>query len=434
MKKSRIFIASSVESIKLAYAAQKALRHAAEATVWSQGIFELSGTTLESLLRKLDEFDFGVFIFSPDDITNIRGKESRTVRDNVIFELGLFIGHLGKECSFIVAPQNNNELHLPSGLLGITIATYETDRDDGNVEAALGPACFDIETAMDIYNSCSGAAQEKDSGIDVVDSKQLHPEKKETQSNIKFPSNPFNPVGTLRTADSTYVKRECDQELSIALRENRQIAVIGEYRIGKSSLSRQIPLYVKDEWRTCFIDFQGIRTDSVQNFMIGFFKGISRVFGSTDSLDGLADNLKNQPAILCLDEFGRLTPEIATCLIPNLFWLSNEVGDFLRIVICLPTHITQFLSSLKIDNPKYVRDWKHIALKPFERNQAAKLLEILPENVRRTAQSNLDLIMRLSSGRPQALQSLCYRLFEANYDIRTETGFVNIINDQNSYI
>jgi hypothetical protein len=61
-------------------------------------------TPIQSLADELANSDFGVFVFSPDDRTRLRDKTHSTVRDNVIFELGLFVGRLGIERSFIVVP------------------------------------------------------------------------------------------------------------------------------------------------------------------------------------------------------------------------------------------------------------------------------------------------------------------------------------------
>jgi hypothetical protein len=148
MPKVRLFIGSSVENLDVAYAIQEALEHDAEVTVWTQGLFDLSKYTLQSLMDALDELDFGLFVFSPDDLTKIRDDTKKTVRDNVVFELGLFIGRLGQERNFILVPRGDVELHLPSDLLGLTPAYYEPDRQDENLAAAVGPACNRVRKAM----------------------------------------------------------------------------------------------------------------------------------------------------------------------------------------------------------------------------------------------------------------------------------------------
>jgi hypothetical protein len=149
--KPRIFVASSKESIDIAYAVQENLDQVAEVTVWNQGIFELSQYTLDSLVNALDDFDFGVFIFSADDIVKIRNSEFAATRDNVVFELGLFVGRLGRERNFIVIPNGLDNLRLPTDLLGITPTLFEPDRQDKNVVAALGPSCNRIKKAINKF-------------------------------------------------------------------------------------------------------------------------------------------------------------------------------------------------------------------------------------------------------------------------------------------
>lgn len=146
--KPKMFIASSTEHLDLAYAAQEGLEHDVEATVWSQGVFQPSRTTMASLVDVLDESDFGLFILAPDDITTIRANTRQTVRDNVIFELGLFIGKLGSDRCFLIVPHGGEDLHLPTDLLGITPASFAPDRQDANLVAALGPACNRIRKAI----------------------------------------------------------------------------------------------------------------------------------------------------------------------------------------------------------------------------------------------------------------------------------------------
>ncbi len=136
-----------MESLEVAYGLQELLAHDAEVTVWTQGIFELTKATLDSLLKRIDAFDFGCFVFSPDDVTHIRKQDHLVARDNIVFEFGLFIGRLGEERTFIVQP-DDSALRLPTDLLGISTASYEVDRRDKNLLAALGPAANRIRRTV----------------------------------------------------------------------------------------------------------------------------------------------------------------------------------------------------------------------------------------------------------------------------------------------
>jgi len=150
MPKPAIFIGSSAERLDLAHALQEGLEHKTEPTVWTQGVFAPSRTTMESLLVDvLESTDFGAFVFAPDDVVLIRDQAKSAVRDNVIFEIGLFMGRLGRERTFIVMPRGVPDLRLPTDLLGITAAEYDSDRQDGNMVAALGPACSRILRAIE---------------------------------------------------------------------------------------------------------------------------------------------------------------------------------------------------------------------------------------------------------------------------------------------
>lgn len=145
--KPRIFIGSSVEGLSIAYAIQQNLLHNAETTVWDQGVFDLSSTTIESLSKVLSSSDFGIFVFSADDVIKIRDKESAAVRDNVLFEMGLFIGKLGRERVFFVIPEAT-DIHIPSDLLGVTPGKFDPNRSDGSMQAATGPVSHQIRTQI----------------------------------------------------------------------------------------------------------------------------------------------------------------------------------------------------------------------------------------------------------------------------------------------
>jgi tetratricopeptide (TPR) repeat protein len=159
----KMFVGSSVEGLDVAYAVQQNLEHRTEVTVWDQGIFNLSKSALESLVNALDRFDFGIFIFTPEDVVKMRGSENLAVRDNVLFELGLFIGRLGKDRSFILMPQGQKDFHLPTDLIGMSPGTYRANRSDRNLRAATGGTCQEIYQTMITLGPISPSPQLADS-------------------------------------------------------------------------------------------------------------------------------------------------------------------------------------------------------------------------------------------------------------------------------
>lgn len=140
MRKPRLFIASSVESLEIAEAINVNLDHDLEVTIWKNGTFELSSTSIDDLVKKSSSVDFALFIFTPDDLSLIRKQEKHVVRDNVLFELGLFIGAIGKDRSFIIKPRGV-DLHLPTDLLGMNPVDYDINRSDGDLVSATNRAC-----------------------------------------------------------------------------------------------------------------------------------------------------------------------------------------------------------------------------------------------------------------------------------------------------
>lgn len=144
----RLFVASSKESLDYAYAIPQNLDDDAEVTVWKQGVFELTKTTIENLLKALDRFDFAVFVFAPNDTLRIRQSKYKAIRDNVVFELGLFMGKPGRERTFIVVPKGTSDLRIPSDLAGVTPGTFDPKRKDKNLEAAFGPFCNQVRTQI----------------------------------------------------------------------------------------------------------------------------------------------------------------------------------------------------------------------------------------------------------------------------------------------
>jgi hypothetical protein len=155
--KPRVFVGSSVEQLDTAYTIQQNLEQVCDPIVWDQGVFQLSSNTLDDLLAELDQSDFGIFVFAPEDIAVIRNKEYQSTRDNVLFEFGLFIGRLGKQRVFFVLPRDQTDFRLPSDLIGIIPATFNAAREDR--QAAMGPACHEIRKAIKKLGSRTQASR-----------------------------------------------------------------------------------------------------------------------------------------------------------------------------------------------------------------------------------------------------------------------------------
>ena len=169
MTKPTVFIGSSNEGLEFARAVRALLARDAETTLWNEGFFGLGNTFIETLINSLTRFDFAILILTPDDLLKSRKIESMSPRDNVLFELGLFMGHLGRSRTFIVYEANAG-VKIPSDLLGMTMATYEWPRADGNHKAAVGVACDNIR---DIIRDLGASEKKIAAEIDDIKARQV---------------------------------------------------------------------------------------------------------------------------------------------------------------------------------------------------------------------------------------------------------------------
>lgn len=158
----KIFICSSKENLYLAKAIQEILDNWSNPIVWDQDVFELTNNFLDSLLSQFNDFNFGIFIFTPDDFTRRRGKQFASIRDNVLFELGISIGKLGPDKSFVIIPKGYDP--QVSDLLGRNFARYDHSKiesDKKYIISILEPACNKIKRKIDIVSSSQPPKKEK---------------------------------------------------------------------------------------------------------------------------------------------------------------------------------------------------------------------------------------------------------------------------------
>lgn len=141
-KAPKLFIMSSSEALKIAHALRSGLEKDVFSTVWDDGVFFAGGYPLEALEKQVGESDFAVAIAEPDDISESRGQRAPTVRDNVLFELGLFMGKLSRYRTILVHPKVK-DLKLPSDLQGLTLVPYQAG-DDATIAERIAPVCDTI--------------------------------------------------------------------------------------------------------------------------------------------------------------------------------------------------------------------------------------------------------------------------------------------------
>ena len=102
-----------------------------DAKVWVDKLGDLGGNILDDLRRHVSSFDFAVLILSADDFTSTsrRGRKTPSPRDNVIFEIGLFMGARGRRRAFtVVFAKDISALKIPSDLAGNTVLLLDPDK------------------------------------------------------------------------------------------------------------------------------------------------------------------------------------------------------------------------------------------------------------------------------------------------------------------
>ena len=75
-----------------------------------------SRTFIEKFEALAEECNAAVAVMTPDDVVNVGDDEYGQPRPNVLFELGWFAGHLGRDRTLMIVKEGVN---IPSDLYGI---------------------------------------------------------------------------------------------------------------------------------------------------------------------------------------------------------------------------------------------------------------------------------------------------------------------------
>jgi len=148
--RSTMFIGSTFEALRVARAVQAELDHDLEITLWNQNVFEPGNSTWNDLISQArsGRYDLALLVLGAEDRTTSRGATSNAPRDNVLLELGLFCGALGHDRTFFLIDRDNRP-KIASDLAGITALIYGSNRSDGNMQSAVGPACEQIRQRVE---------------------------------------------------------------------------------------------------------------------------------------------------------------------------------------------------------------------------------------------------------------------------------------------
>lgn len=151
--KRKLFIGSSTEGSDVANQLKSKIDAECgdwiETEIWNDGsIFNVNKNALDSLLKAARKFDYGVLVASQDDVTISRGVTKDAPRDNVLLEMGMFLGSLGLTRAFLMV---EDETKLPSDYNGVTLPFYNKAKV-GSIEGAIDKIIDALKLTKDSYN------------------------------------------------------------------------------------------------------------------------------------------------------------------------------------------------------------------------------------------------------------------------------------------
>ena len=151
--KRKLFIGSSSEGLSTAKQLKEKI-HAdcgdwIETEIWDEGnVFSLNKNALDTLLKASRKFDYGILVATKDDIVKSRGVKKGAPRDNVMLEMGMFLGSLGLTRAFLLVEESGK---LPTDYNGVTVPFFQKDIA-GSLEKAIDKIIEAFNTTKSSYN------------------------------------------------------------------------------------------------------------------------------------------------------------------------------------------------------------------------------------------------------------------------------------------
>ena len=140
----RLFVGSSKRLLPVARALAQELRDQFEPVVWEIAGFGLSASLLDELTLIARRTDLSAFIFGADDVLWGRTRARDVPRDNVVFELGIFIGASHRSRAFFLIPEDEQDFHIPSDLGGVIAGRFDERLAVSDPRTCVLNACASI--------------------------------------------------------------------------------------------------------------------------------------------------------------------------------------------------------------------------------------------------------------------------------------------------
>ena len=151
LAKIRIFIGSSSEARNIVNKLSVILgREGFSVKIWNHETFHSNDNYFESIKREMILADYSIFVVNPDDEIVKRGERIYATRDNVLLEIGMFIGFMSIKkvfCLRIIDNRNGvaKEVILPSDLSGNEYLKVTLSNSDERFSQELRDICTTIK-------------------------------------------------------------------------------------------------------------------------------------------------------------------------------------------------------------------------------------------------------------------------------------------------
>jgi|ERR1035437_322863 hypothetical protein len=222
--KRKLFIGSSSEGLHIAEQLKAKVDSDCgdwiSSEIWKDGsVFSMNKNALDCLVRASRKFEYGILVATKDDIIISRRKVNVVPRDNVMLEMGMFLGSLGLTRAFLLVEE---ESKFPTDYNGVTVPYFQKSIK-GSLEKAIKTIIVAFENTKFTYNlkpvpSAALALGYFDNFIEPLAKKRL-------QQNIEFKVEILLPknLKDIKTEIISYKNTNKSKEVSIFGNNSRPI-------------------------------------------------------------------------------------------------------------------------------------------------------------------------------------------------------------------